>query len=164
MPLINGVIEDLRRGLLKSFVWVIFNGLIGILPLLVIFLLISISSDSQSKVNLEEKLFGMFADCAVMFLCSGLTGAVMLDFALSKIKPTNNIISFGLFGAGFLVITLVTVLFVNVINHHAEVSVGVNSKVNFHLYAVIQNNVILFTLLYSLTIKTYLYAKEDTST
>lgn len=145
-----------KKGIGKSSAWVIFNGLIGTLPLLVIMLLMSISSDTHSKSYFSEKLYRTFQDCALMFVCCGLTAAVMLDFALSKIKPGNNLISFGLFGSGFLAIILVIILFVNTMNNQ-----GNEAKVDFGFYYTIQTIVIVYTFIYTLTIKTYLYAKED---
>lgn len=141
-------------GLKKAFTWCSLNVLFGLLPLLLLLMLASMTIDPKEADAYKERIaHSTFRECAVMFFFCAIMGAALVDFVLSKVRPATNLTSFAINVSPLGMLILVTVLFVGG-NH------GDPARINFDLYGQFQTVIIVFSSLYCLIVKTYLYLKE----
>jgi hypothetical protein len=147
------IYQEVKSGIKKALIWYIFNAIFAILPILIIWILMG-ASNSQELIFLKDKVYYNLMDCAFMFSCTAITGAAMMDFVNSNIRPESNLTFFGIIISAAAVILVVTVLYVNSMTNHQN-----TDRVNIGLYKGFLVFLVAFTSIYCISLKTYIYSK-----
>jgi hypothetical protein len=140
----------------KALAWCIGNLLIGSVPLWLLIGLTRISKDVNQINFLSGKLAESLKDGAIMFFCLALTGSAMIDFILSKCSSlVKRWILIGIVLSPMGMLALLVFLNTNLYyNYHAP------QNIDFELYNYFQKILIVFTSVYCLIVKTFLFLKE----
>ncbi|MEO5681469.1 MAG: hypothetical protein ABIQ88_02445 [Chitinophagaceae bacterium] len=142
--------STLTKAIIKSVIWFVTTAVYGMAPILLLLIVNYLAPD----VGQEDRIKHLLKDLFVLFLSSAMIAEIGVEAFLSKIR-FSKYAYLVFFVSSALILGIVCIAYTVIVKTKAE------DQFNFNNLWLFQVVVVTFTLVYCISIKTFMFVEED---